>query len=360
MTVGLRSLVRRWGVRAVALTVTGVGLYVVAPSLLTMFGSWPQLADVSVHWFAVLAVLEAGSLAALWWLARIALAPRQGVGPDEPGGSGDEPAKAGWGTVAAAQLAGNAASKVVPGGAATGGVVQARVLITAGQPAATVASGLTAVNLLGTAVLLLLPVLTIPALIIGPPPAKQLQLGLLVSLILAVVIVAVGVTALTRPRLVAAAGRGLGRAGQVVRAPVTAESVAAGLLAQRDRIAAAFDGHWWRAVLAAAANRMLDYAALVAALVAFGATARPAEVLLAYVVAQALAIVPITPGGVGFVDAGLTALLVLIGIPADTALIGTLLYRLFSFWLPIPVGALAWGWWRVHRHLSQEPLTPGR
>jgi len=94
---------------------------------------------------------------------------------------------------------------------------------------------------------------------------------------------------------------------------------------------------------------MFDYASLVAALVAFGAHARPAEVLLAFVVAQAFAIIPITPGGVGFVDVGLTAMLVLIGIPADTAVIGTLLYRLFSFWLPIPLGAFAWAGWRISR-----------
>ena len=237
----------------------------------------------------------------------------------------------------------------MPGGAATGGVVQAKVLISAGQPAGTVASGLTAANLLGTAVLLLLPVLTIPALIIGPPPARQLQLGLAVSMILAVVIVAIGVTALTWPRVVALVGRGVGRIVQILRPAVTPESVSDSLLAQRDRIAAAFDRHWWRACVAAAANRMFDYAALVAALVAFGAHVRPAEVLLAYVVAQAFAIIPITPGGVGFVDAGLTALLALVGVPADTALIGTLLYRLFSFWLPIPLGVLAWAGWRTTR-----------
>jgi uncharacterized membrane protein YbhN (UPF0104 family) len=255
----------------------------------------------------------------------------------------------GWGTTATAQLAGNAASKVVPGGAATGSVVQAKVLISAGQPATTVASGLTAVNLLGTAVLLLLPVLTIPALIIGPPPARQLQLGLVVSVILAVAIVAVGVTALTWPWVVALIGRGVGRIVHLVHAPVTPEGLADTLLAQRDRIAAAFDRHWWRAAIAAAANRMFDYAALVAALVAFGAQVRPAEVLLAYVVAQAFAIIPITPGGVGFVDAGLTTLLALVGVPADTALIATLLYRLFSFWLPIPIGVFAWAGWRTTR-----------
>jgi len=353
MEISGKALVRRWGGRAVGLAVTGVGLYVVAPSLLTMFGAWPQLAHVEVRWFAALAALETCSFAALWWLARIALTPVPGAVHGAAGASGGPGGRPGerpsWGTTAAAQLAGNAASKIVPGGAATGSVVQGKVLISAGQPANAVASGLTAVNLLSAAVLLLLPVLTIPALIIGPPPDRQLQLGLLVSLILAVVIVAVGVTVLTWPVVVAATGRVIGRIVHLARPSVTPDLMADSLLAQRERVAAAFQGHWWRAVIAAAANRMFDYAALVAALVAFGVHARPAEVLLAYVVAQAFAIIPITPGGVGFVDAGLTALLVLIGVPADTALIGTLLYRLFSFWLPIPVGVLAWAGWRTVR-----------
>ena len=135
--------------------------------------------------------------------------------------------------------------------------------------------------------------------------------------------------------------------------------MATSLLAQRNRVADAFRGRWWRAVLAAAANRMFDYAALVAALTAFGVHARPSEVLLAYVVAQALAIIPITPGGLGFVESGLTALLVVIGVSAGTAAISTLLYRLVSFWLPIPVGALAWAGWRFNHHLRtrQQPRS---
>ena len=351
MEISVGALARRWGWRAVGLSVTGIGLYVVAPSLLTMFGAWPRLAGVAVRWFVVLALLEFCSFAALWWLARIALAPHP---HDAEGVDGHRARPLGWGTAATAQLAGNAASKVVPGGAATGGLVQAKVLISAGQPATNVASGLTAVNLLSAAVLLLLPVLTIPALIIGPPPARQLQLGLVVSMVLAVVIVAVGVTALTWPKVVALIGRGIGRIVHLVRASVTPDAVADSLLAQRDRIAAAFDKHWWRAAIAAAANRMFDYAALVAALVAFGAQVRPSEVLLAYVIAQAFAIIPITPGGVGFVDAGLTALLILVGVPADTALIATLLYRLFSFWLPIPIGVFAWAGWRTTRRAEPQ------
>ena len=351
MSVSTGALVRRWGGRAVALTVTGVGLYIVAPSLLTLFGAWPRLRDVQPWWFVVLVALEACSMASLWWLTRLALTP------DARGGDpvSRRDSHVGWGAVATAQLAGNAASKVVPGGPATGGVVQARLLIKAGQSPAAVASALTAVGLLTTGVLLLLPVLTVPALLIGPPPDRQLQLGLLVSLLLAVVIVGLGVTALTWRGVLERVGRAVGYVVHVVRRAVSPQSVATSLVAQRDRVATAFEGHWWRAVFASAANRMFDYAALVAALVAFGAHARPSEVLLAYVVAQALALIPITPGGLGFVESGLTTFLVLIGVSADTALIATLLYRLVSFWLPIPVGASAWAGWHIHRTTRPDP-----
>ena len=42
------------GGRAVGLTITGVGLYIVLPSLLSIFGSWPRLRDVDPVWFVVL------------------------------------------------------------------------------------------------------------------------------------------------------------------------------------------------------------------------------------------------------------------------------------------------------------------
>ena len=63
---------------------------------------------------------------------------------------------------------------------------------------------------------------------------------------------------------------------------------------------------------------------------------------------------PITPGGLGFVESGLTALLVVIGVPVDVSVIATLLYRLVSFWLPIPIGVLAWAGWRVHLGRTQS------
>ena len=55
-----------------------------------------------------------------------------------------------------------------------------------------------------------------------------------------------------------------------------------------------------------------------------------------------LGMIPLTPGGLGFVEAGLTGLLVLTGISAGDAAAATLAYRLVSYWLPLPAGVVAW------------------
>lgn len=77
-----------------------------------------------------------------------------------------------------------------------------------------------------------------------------------------------------------------------------------------------------RAAAWAAGNWLLDVAAL----------------LLAYVVAQVVAAVPLTPGGVGVVEATMVSALVASGASAAAATATVLGWRLVSHWLPIPVG----------------------
>jgi uncharacterized protein (TIRG00374 family) len=69
-------------------------------------------------------------------------------------------------------------------------------------------------------------------------------------------------------------------------------------------------------------------------------------VILAYAGARLLALIPLTPGGLGFVEAGLVGTLTLAGVSADDAVLATLTYRLVSYWLPIPAGAVAYGAFR--------------
>ena len=98
---------------------------------------------------------------------------------------------------------------------------------------------------------------------------------------------------------------------------------------------------WWQALLFAPGAGCSTTSTLLAALTAVGADPRPSTVLLAFCAAQFLGTLPLTPGGLGFVEAGLTGTLALAGVPAGAAVVATLAYRLVSFWLPIPAGGAA-------------------
>src|ERR1700761_4362686 len=130
---------RRWGGRAIGLGLTGFGLYIVAPSVVSLLGQWPDLRAVRPFWFVLVALIEAAAWVCLWFLVITVL----------PG--------AHFRTVASAQLAGNAVGFTLPGGAATGSVVQGSMLVRAGQLPGTVAAALGSVGLLTTGMLLALP-----------------------------------------------------------------------------------------------------------------------------------------------------------------------------------------------------------
>jgi uncharacterized protein (TIRG00374 family) len=102
-----------------------------------------------------------------------------------------------------------------------------------------------------------------------------------------------------------------------------------------------------RAVLSAAigwaaANWILDAACLWVFLTAFGGRVGVDALLVSYGLANVLAAIPITPGGLGVVEAVLTSSLVGFGLPRGIAILGVIGYRLVNFWLPIPIGAVTY------------------
>ncbi|MGH9125398.1 MAG: lysylphosphatidylglycerol synthase transmembrane domain-containing protein [Acidimicrobiales bacterium] len=97
-----------------------------------------------------------------------------------------------------------------------------------------------------------------------------------------------------------------------------------------------------RAASWAAANWLLDAASLWVFVAAFGYRVSIVSLLVAFGVANVLAAIPITPGGLGVVEAVLTTLLVGFGTPSGVAILGVASYRLLNFWLPIPLGGLAY------------------
>jgi uncharacterized protein (TIRG00374 family) len=97
-----------------------------------------------------------------------------------------------------------------------------------------------------------------------------------------------------------------------------------------------------RAIGWAAANWLLDAASLWVFVAAFSHFISPVDLLMAYGLANILAAIPITPGGLGVVEFVLVSMITGFGPTAGEALSGVLAYRAVNFWLPIPFGGMAY------------------
>jgi uncharacterized membrane protein YbhN (UPF0104 family) len=285
-----------------------------------VFGSWQQITRFSLLSLLAMAGLQAAALACMWALQWVALHGAR------------------WRAVITSQLAGNALAKVAPGGGAVGGALQYKLLVRAGAAPAATVTALTAVNVLVFAMVLAMPVLAIPALIRGGVN-DTLEHTAFAGLGVFVAATGLGALLLSTDGPLAWAGRQIQRVRNRLRrgsAPLT--HLPDRLLRERNRLLATLGPRWKRALLATVGRWTFDYLTLLAALAAIGSHPRPGLVLLAFCGAQVLAQIPITPGGLGFVEAGLSAMLVLAGVSAGDALLATFAYRLFSYWLPLPLG----------------------
>ena len=239
------------------------------------------------------------------------------------------------------QLSTKAVTNLVPGGSAAGGALGYRLLVEAGTAPSAAGFSLATVGL-GSAVVLNL----------------LLWVALLVSIPLYGFNPAYGTAAVIGFILLGSFGglvvllmRGRDQAERVIRVvarhlPFVQEDAAASVVRQiATRLRELLDDPALvrRSVGWALANWILDAASLWVFIRAFGSTIGPVKLIVAFGLANVLAAIPITPGGLGVVEAVLTSSLVGFGLDRGTAAIAVVTYRLAAFWLPIPLGALAYG-----------------
>jgi len=326
--------------RILALALTCLVLYGVGPAVVDVLGGSRDLDRLTPGWWIAVILTQVAGWGCLWAVQRLALHR-----PD-------------WFSVVTSQLASGALGRVVPGGAAAAAALQYRMLGQAGLQRATVATGLTAGSLLLLGALAALPLLAVPAFVAGRKiPDGLLEAGGL-ALVLFVFLFALGAVLMVSDRAVLWTG---GAAATVLRRmrrkQPPPERLPERLRDERDMVHRTLGRHWPAALAAAEGRWLLDFLTLLAALEAVDARPRLTLALLAYCAAQLLAQVPITPGGLGIVEAGMTGTLALAGVPAAAAAVATLAYRLASYWLPLPAGAIAW---LVHRRRfgGDEELVP--
>jgi uncharacterized protein (TIRG00374 family) len=254
-------------------------------------------------------------------------------------------------------------SHTLPGGSATGTALGYRLLTQSGVARSDVGFGL-ATQAIGSAVVLNVVLWT--ALIVSIPVWGFSAVYLLAAVVGILLL-------LTSGALVAAFTRGGDRVGDALeRAASHIPFVDAGGLRRAydqvsERLKALGEQRplLVRAFGWAAANWLLDAASLEVFVGAFGHWVNPDGLLVAYGLAYVLAALPITPGGLGVVEATLTSLLVGFGTPRGIAVLGVVTYRLINFWLPIPLGGLAYLSLQTHRrqsnhHAGAEDLPPSR
>lgn len=115
---------------------------------------------------------------------------------------------------------------------------------------------------------------------------------------------------------------------------------------------------WLEAFALALVNWVDDCACMVACILALGARVPWQGVLVAYGFTQIAASLPVTPGGLGVVEASMATLLVAYGMRADEAFATVVLYRVVSFWGLVPVGWGVWGYLEVCRRRGRRGDQP--
>ncbi len=307
------------------LAVVVVVEYLVLPQIAGARNALDLLSSVSIPYLVAGVLLEAAAIGAYAKLTQATLPAT--ARPPFP-------------TLLRIDLSTMAASHIVPGGSAAGAGLGYRLLTEAGVRGTDAGFAL-ATQGLGSA--LVLNVVLWLGLLVSIPRRGYNPLYLTAAVVGAVLIggFALAVVSLTRgeDRMAQWVCRAAGHV------PILDGDALAGVLrrvAERLRVLGADRRLLVRAGLWATANWLLDAASLWVFVAAFGHRIELDGLIVAFGLANVLAAVPITPGGLGVVEAVLTSALVGFGTPRGTAVLGVVIYRLVNFWLPIPVGGLAY------------------
>lgn len=253
--------------------------------------------------------------------------------------------------ILAIDVAGNGFSHVVPGGGAAAAALRFRLLEREGVPPAD-AVGAAALES-AVSVLWLVAAMVLGLVVAVPDPDTYPLLR--TASVLAVVLVFTfgGLVAVlaVRPDLVVTVTEAVARRLPLVR-PGQLESLVRAAILQV-RLVLGNRPRSTRAVLWGLANWVLDATSLYLCVWAFGAAPNPGGLITTYALVSLIALMPVTPGGLGIVEGVAVPLLMSFGTAHDAALLGVLAWRRFAFWLPIPLGLATYLW--VRRSTAAPP-----
>lgn len=249
------------------------------------------------------------------------------------------------------QMSTKALSSIVPGGSAAGSALGYRLMTLSGVPGPDAGFALATAGL-GSAVVL--NVIFWMSLVVSIP-IRGVNGGYATAAVSGVILM--GFAAM----LVFGLLEGQGRAERLLRwiarkLRLNEDRAAAGVRHVGGRLEELAADRWMlvRVLGWAALNWLLDAAALWVFLRAFGVTTDFDALLVAFGLVNVLAVIPLTPGGLGVIDVALPSALVGFGLTRSSALLGVATWRLAQFFFPIVLGGVLYGTlrvgpWSIHR-----------
>lgn len=319
--------------------VTGGVVYLLAPSVLGVLAATHELVDIDWWWLVALVAAQLLVLALTWVLQRLLI---------HDGEHGRPPLA----LVASSQLVGNAVATAAPFGGAAGTAAQVRVLAKRGVDARRATAGILTFSLLQVASVGALAVIGPIMVVLGVAVPSTLAKTALLGCGALVVITLMLVFLLRTDRAADWIGAAVG-----VVLPRQKKRTIVLLRRERRHLRRALSGRGRapKVLGVALARSIADYLCLLAAVAAVTPTPNPALVLLAFVAAAVLRMLPLTPGGLGPVEAALIPLLAAAGQTKSGAVLATLAYRVASLWLPL-LFAIPAMWW-LRRNAAAEPAV---
>lgn len=315
---------------SIFLLLSGIVVWLLWDRLIDIFSAGERIGQVSLPTYGLMIVIELASFFCVWWMFKILL-------PNTT-----------WKNVAVSQLIANASSRVIPGGAATGSAVQFKMLKDGGVRSSEAGGAFAATSILTLGILMFLPAIAGISSFSNSSISDDLAFAIFAGPVLLILILSCSASLIFFDSPLLFVGRLIDRIGSFLASLLGKNWIKdpKRIFNERNRLVETLRGNWISAVTAAAGKWFFDCLVLYVVLNNIGASISISLLLLCYAGSAVLAMIPITPGGFGFVEVGLTSLLISSGVVDKDAELAVFVYRLMSFWFPILLGLLAGIWYK--------------
>ena len=326
----LPAALRSQPARAVlGLLVVAVAFFWALPTFATYDEVWSRLDDISPGYGVALTIVGVANLIAPSTSQRAAL----------PGLRLDRAVATDWTT--------SAITNTVPVGSAMALGVTWSMYRSFGLANGPIARSIVVTGVWDTFVKFGTPLLALAWLSTERPLSSGLVQAAVIGAALFVVVVGLGAVLLAGPETVNRFGR------LVDRTPFTGDGWPDRLSSMRDDTVALLGDRWRSLTFWTVAGHANLYVLLLVCLRAVGVTsieASAAAVLAAFAFGRLITAIPLTPGGLGVMEVGLTGALTAVSSAEEaTVVAAVLLFRFLTFAVPIPLGLISWLLWTSGR-----------